>query len=1235
MTFKDLIDAYNKNILSVALDNFGENLITDASLNHVLLERVLELMRISSCVYIITIFQDILNILNSEISFVDENQVKQTEQVKKCLIDIKSEGSCCERECPHVKGGRACMHSDKERLIDGRMHSIASPHHLEKTYIHHLIMATLQALNKAIQDDVKLHMLKIIGITTFFHDIAKGITEKVHCTPSHVFTSNPTHELVGAQIALLMSEALYSVDFCVKGDVEATIKAVRMIIIAISQHRCYNYKQPILDDERSIIVLKMYYNIYGEDLLILMKYLGWGDLLGRIINPETPELENYEAHTLVKLEYFLNKLREKAHSNKVCLLIAGPPQSGKTSISEFVQRQLSMEYGYISRDITLMKFMVESTIDSEGKYYALIYSLYSSIITWLSIRLDIKSGRGQKTSLDRQASQIKDIFKDLTEEKIIVRKEFIEFEILPSNYSIINQLDSLFRNEIEKLIQIYDLVIIETMKNGYPDKSHHPTIMGGTTNIILHVSSFTGVSEESLNKLGLSREQYFKENPLSPFDKITLSASSFVSDKQTSAHETIHAILPPIVRTYNGNEFHTFNGIDILKTFLQALEQNIKTHDGLLKQDGIFPGWSLETRTNVITLLNKCLETSKEKGIPFRDYMMSTFGMTVKNIEDSTNFVVIKYKHNSSPEMKKLQMFCFSLRQLRGMRVMINLEKNEVENYIPCLLHCPEVELFKNVEQGSLSEPSSMLPREYIKALGQLKSSEIFEIKLASKIDGQLLNCCFVSSNDITSIVSSINSMKTIEKKYILRMLEVSLIISKGLHAILIFSSSALFPKIDMIQTWLECFLLSVNTKGESILTSDVIDKMIKDKENMMSSKDENMMSSKDARNCVFDELFDTYIELILYNIYSTFDSTLILPCVYCFEATIAGNKSKFTGVENREIACISKDTQVYLIAILQKDTKPLYGEEVSHTTWLCPPFWIISSPNLDDFLKTYDDCLKDPTQDLFVKYPCKSCYHEISYEGVMIHMNSEEVPDGIISGKGKTIQYYEHHSKAPSSDTKMTVSEEKAFSTVVRQQTDETKLKKILIQFGQVMRVDFEKINDEIDHFKNGDFSNIKHSILALITQYAFKLIPSLSEDTREQLKTLHFEMIEDIESVKTQFKEIINGKKFAFKGILEFKSGITQTIVFGSISHNPKDEKKMPIISPIILEMSHEILKKLIPNLKDIENKKVVELILVLIKGPGAKPWVSDKWESHVNEVMKSDDLLLLQLNDPLLVN
>ena len=1227
MSFKDLINAYNKNMLSLALDNLGESLITDASLNHDLLEKVLELMGISSCVNIIIIYQDILNILNFEISFVDDNQVKQTEQVKKFLLDMKNEGSCCERECPHVKGGRACMHSDKDKLINGRMHSISSPHHLEKTYIHHLIMATLQALNKAIQNDVKLHMLKIIGITTFFHDIAKGITEKVHCTPSHVFTSNPTHELVGAQIALLMSEALYSVDFCVKDDFKATIKAVPMIIIAISQHRCYNYKQPILDDERSIFVLKMYYNIYGEDLLILMKYLGWGDLLGRIINPETPELENYEELTLVKLEYFLNKLREKAHSNKVCLLIAGPPQSGKTSISEFVQRQLSINHGYISRDITLMRYMVESTIDSEGKYYALIYSLYSSIITWLSIRLDIKHGKGQKTSLDRQASQIRDILKDLSEKEIIVRKEFIEFEILPSNYSIINQLDSLFRNEIEKLIQIYDLVIIETMKNGYPDKSHHPTIMGGTTNIILHVSSFTGVSEESLNKLGLSREQYFKENPPSPFDKITLSASSFVSDKQTSAHETIHAILPPIVRTYNGNEFHTFNGIDILKTFLQSLEQNIKTHDGRLKQDGIFPGWSLETRTNVITLLNKCLEVSKEKGIPFRDYMMSTFGMTVKNIENSTSFVVIKYLHNSSPEMKKLQMFCFSLRQLRGMRVIINLETNEVETYIPCLSHCPEVELFKNVQQGSLSEPCSMLPREYIKALGQLKSSEIFKIKLASKVDGQLLNCCFVFSNDITSIVSSINSMKTIEQKYILRILEESLIISKGLHAIFIFSSSALFPKIDMIQTWLECFILSVNIEGKSILTLDDIDKMIKDKE--------DIMSNQDARNCVFEELFDKYIKFILYNIYSTFDSKLILPCVYCFEATIAGNKSKLTGVENREIACISKVTQVYLIAILQKDTKPLYGEEVSHTTWLCPPSWIISSPNLDDFLKTYDDCLKDPTQDLFVKYPCESHCHTLSYEGVMIHMDSEEVPDGILSGKGKTAQYYEQHSKAPSSGTTMTVSEEQAFSTVVRQQTDETMLKNILIQFGQDMKTWFEKINDEIEHFKNGDFSNIKHSILALITQYAFKLIPSLSEDTREQLKTLNFETIEDIESVRTQFKEIINGKKFAFKGILEFKSGITQTIVFGSISHNPKDEKKMPIISPIILEMSHEILRELIPTLKDIENKKVVELILVLIKGPGAKPWVSDKWESHVNEVMKSDDPLLLQLNDPLLVN
>ena len=71
MTFKDLIDAYNKK-LSPDLDNFGESLITDKILNPELLERVLELMGISSCVNIRTILQDILNILNSEISFVSQ-----------------------------------------------------------------------------------------------------------------------------------------------------------------------------------------------------------------------------------------------------------------------------------------------------------------------------------------------------------------------------------------------------------------------------------------------------------------------------------------------------------------------------------------------------------------------------------------------------------------------------------------------------------------------------------------------------------------------------------------------------------------------------------------------------------------------------------------------------------------------------------------------------------------------------------------------------------------------------------------------------------------------------------------------------------------------------------------------------------------------------------------------------------------------------------------------------------
>lgn len=1115
------------------------------------------------------IVKKIINIINHNFSYVDKRTNEQViEKIKKFLVDMIDRGPCSSCECPHLKGGNSCR--SKQELIDGK-HISSSEHHQEK-YIHHLIMAMMHAIAKSIKNHCSQRITELAGIAAFFHDIGKLITEKVHCDERGVYVSNYGHPSVGSILILLMQEAFLKEGFS-QTDFD-------IFNIVISQHRCYNYGQSVFDDPRSLLVIKLFYDKYGQDLIDVFYYLGWGDTLGRILSHDINESQVEE-----KLSYCMNKITTlKPIETKVVLLLCGGPQTGKSTVANIIMKMLPEICAFVSRDNILWSFVTGVEQDASNHHlYHLVYSLYDTVKTLITMKKNSKGG--QKSSLEQKKLEIEEIIKKIKENKISISETFEKYDEL--DIDLMKELNDMFSNNIRLLINNpkYSIILVESVMNCFPEKSHLPIEMSGTFNIIMPIVNFTSVSQETLERLNLSRDAYIKECfCASPFEIDKTPEPSYVSSRKTSEHETIHVVTTPLVFT-NGYKFNTIRGLNLIKDFLGKLTKYAKGN----VETGILPGWPVETKTNVIAFLNYCLKHCKENKLNFRDFMMATFGIQVNPRE--SHLVIMKYAINSTLSQQQKQWLS-ALVPLRGL--ICHIVNNEIDFIILTLKRTPELQVFYGVSTNQLQDNSKLLPPPFSEFKNNLdEGTSDKKITFESKYDGQLGKVIVVRGNKIKVFREEIYKISDEGvKKFIVEIFEESLKQSEGKYALVFTSSSSIFPHIDMCKLILEVLITSPRHDG-TVLVSDL-------------------------KGMSFEILFEKYFKIIVTEFVTQINKFKAPIQTFLFEMILKNNESLLSGRNLTEIACVNESTQLILLGTIDVEgNKKTCNPD---TVWKHPTFWKLTYEQLKDFTRLYYECLLDTTKNIFETFPGISCGLPLSAEGLII--TDEESGT---SCKAKLPSYYDAHSGDLKKQLKIPEPLRKYY-TCFQTGVSSEDIKLMLKELGKEIKKPFEEMNEQV-RFLFEDLSKIDNPILLEILKFLLKEIPvEIYENQENKDNYLKFDFSSvPKEKIQNEIKQILEGKKCPFNKLLTF-SEITISIITGLISH---DIKHKPLIkSDVLLNIVYEILKRKLPKLPSLLDKDTIEFVLEFVKAKGVKPWETDKWNVFIESLDVTSNTLCKKL-------
>jgi hypothetical protein len=1116
------------------------------------------------------ILQKIINIINHNFSYVDKiTNEKVIEKIKKFIVDMIDRGPCSSCECSHVKGGNACKSG--EPLVDGK-HISSSEHHQEN-YLHHLIMTMMHAIAKSIKDHCSPRITELSGIAGFFHDIGKLITEKFHCDERGVYVSNYGHPSVGSILLSLMQEAFHEEGF---SQIDFNI-----FNIVISQHRCYNYGPSVFDDPCSLSVIKLFYDKYGQDLIDVFYYLGWGDTLGRILSHDIDESQVEE-----KLSHCMNKITTlKPIETKVVLLLCGGPQTGKSTVANIIMKMFFEICAFVSRDNILWSFVTGVEQDASNHHlYHLVYSLYDTVKTLITMKKNSKGG--QKSSLEQKKLQIEEIMKKLEENKISISETFQKYDEL--DIDLMKELNDMFSNNIRDLINNpkYSIIIVESIMNCFPDKPHLPMNMATTCNLIVPVVNFTSVSEKTLARLNLSLEEYIKECfCASPFEIDKTPEPSYVSSKKITEHETIHGVTTPIVFTDDGMQFNTIRGLNLLKTLLSEIAKHAKGN----VETGILPGWPVETKTNVIAFLNYCLKHCKENELNFRDFMMATFGIQVNPRE--SQLLIMKYAINSTLSQQEKQ-WQHALTPLRGL--ICHIVNNEIDFTISTFERSPELQVFYGVSTNQLQDNTRVLSQQFIEFKknldeGTSPNSLIVEIKH----DGQLGKVIVVRGNKIKVFREEIYKISDEGvKKFIGEIFEESLKQSEGKYALVFTSSSSIFPHIDMCKLILEVLITSPRHDG-TILVSDL----------------EGMS---------FEILFEKYFKIIVTEFVTQINKFKAPIQTILFEMILKNNESLLSGRKLTEIACVNESTKLIILA-----TYDVEGNKetcITDTVWLHPTFWKLTYEQLKDFTQKYYKCLLDPTKNIFETFPGTSCGLPLSAEGLIITDKESNM-----SCKAKLPSYYDAHKKDLPKQLQIPEPLRKYY-TCFQTGVSSEDIKLMLKEFGKEIKGIFEKMNEQVP-FLFEDLSKINNPILLEILKWLLKEIPDEIYESPENKKNylkLDFSSVPK-EKIQDKIKQILEGKKCPFNKLLIF-SEITISILTGFISHDIKH--KPTIESDVLLKEFYKILKEKLPKLPDITNKDAIDFVLEFVKAKGVKPWETEKWVCQVEGMDMTSNLLCKKL-------
>ncbi len=1128
------------------------------------------------------IVQKIINIINHDFSYIDKKtNEKVIEKIKKFLVDMIGRGPCSSCACPHIEGGHVCK-SPKE-LIDG-IHILSSEHHQEQ-YLHHLIMAMMHAIAESIKNHSSPRITELAGIAAFFHDIGKLITEKVHCDERGVYVSNYGHPSVGSILLLLMQEAFLKEGF--------SQTDFNILIIVISQHRCYNYGPSVFDDPRSLLVIKSFYDIYGHELIDVFYYLGWGDTLGRILDHDIDESKVKE-----KLLYCMNKITTlTTFETKVVLLFCGGPQTGKSTIANIIVEMFPEICAFVSRDNILWYFVTGVKQDASNHHlYHLVFSLYETVRTLITMKTNSKGG--QKASLEQKKLEIEKIIQQLKENKIPISETFQKYVEL--DIDLMKELNDMFSNHIRDLINNpkYSIVIVESVMNCFPEKTHLPIEMSETSNYIVPIVNFTSVSEKTLERLNLTRDEYINWCfCASPFEIKNTPESSFASSRKTEKHQIIHCVTTPIVFTDDGHKFDTIRGLRLLKTLLGEIAKHAKGN----VETGILPRWPVETKTNTIAFINYCLKHCKENELNFRDFMMATFGLQVNplvSLVNSQKFLlfIIKYTINSTLSQQILQWFP-ALIPLRGL--ICHIVDDTIDFIIPSLERAPELNVFSKVTGDQLQDNSRVLSQRFIdfgKKLNEGTSPDklICEIKY----DGQLGKVIVVRKKQIEVFREEINKINNEDvKKFTLKFFEESLEQSGGKYALVFTSSSSIFPHIDMLKSMFEVLITSPRRDG-TILVSDLESEM---------------------KDISFETLFQKYFKIIITEFVTQINKFKKPIQTILFEMILKNNESLLSGKKLTEIACVNKSTQFILLGIFyvegNKETC------ITDTVWKHPTFWEITCAQLKDFTRLYHECLLDTTKNIFKTFPGTSCGLPLSAEGLILTDKESDT-----SCKAKLFPYYNAHSGELKKQLKIPELLRKYY-TCFETGVSSKDIKLILKDIGQKIKELFEKMNEQVP-FLLEDLSKIDNPILLEILKYLLKgILVEIygNQENKDNYLKLDFSSVSQ-EIIQNEIKKILADKKCPFKSILDFsEKEKTISILTGLISH---DQKHRPMIeSDVLLQQFYQILKSKLLKLPDITNKDALEFVLEFVKAKGVKPWETEKWVSLV-ETMDETNLLYMKL-------
>jgi len=1117
------------------------------------------------------IFNKIINIINHTISYINKRtNEKVIEKINKILVNMIGRGPCSSCDCPHVKGGNSCK--SKQELIEGK-HQSSSEHHQEE-YIHHLIMVSLHAIAKCIKNHCSVRITELSGIAGFFHDIGKLITEKVHCDEKGVYVSNYGHPSVGSILLSLMQEVFLKEGF--------TQTDFDILNIIISQHRCYNYGPSVFDDPRSLLVIKLFYDKYGQDLIDVFYHLGWGDTLGRILSHDIDESKVEE-----KLLLCMNKITSlTTFETKVVLLLCGGPQTGKSTVGNIIVKMFPEICAFVSRDNILWYFVTGVEQDASNHHlYHLVYSLYETEKTLITMKKNSKGG--QKASLEQKKIEIKTIIQQLEENKIPISETFQKYDEL--EIDLMKELNDMFSNHIRDLINNpqYSIVIVETVMNCFPEKPHLPMNMAGTCNLIVPIVNFTSVSQETLDRLNLTRDEYIDECfCASPFKIDKTPETSYVSSRKTPQHEIIHGVITPIVFTDEGVPFNTIRGLNLMKCFLQELTKHAKGN----VETGILPGWPVETKTNVIVFLNYCLKHCKKNKLNFRDFMMATFGIQV-NPQDSS-LVIMKYAIYSTLN-QQMKQWLPALIPLRGL--ICHIVNNTIDFIIPTLERAPELNVFSGVTTKQLQDNSKVLSQEFLEFKKMLDEGTIGnKITIQSKHDGQLGKVIIIYGEKIEIFNEEINKISDENVKKITRdIFDESLKQTKGKYAIIFTSSSSIFPHFDMLKLIIEVILTSPRRDG-TVLVSDL------------------------EKN-TFETLFDKYFKIIIDEFVTQINKFEKQVETILFEMLVKNNESVLSGRKCTELACVNKSTQLILLGTI--DVEGNYKKCITDTMWLHPTFWEITYTQLKDFTKLYYECLLDSAKNIFETFPGTSCGLPSSAEGLIITDENSG-----LSCKAKLPSYYDAHSEDLKKQLEIPKPLWKYYTCFQTGIISDEDIKNILKELGLEMKKDFEEMNKQVP-FLFEDLCKIDNPILLEILKWLLNQIPVEiyeNQENKNKYLELDFSSVPK-EKIQNEIKQILEGKKCPFNKLLTF-SEITISIITGLISH---DIKHKPLIeSGVLLQQFYQILKTKLPKLPDITNKDTIEFVLEFVKAKGVKPWETEKWTLLVEQMDVKSNLLCKKL-------